>query len=184
MISRHLPSVALPLLMALAACSNDLEVERPQEYVTEKRQKDAIKYGTIGGGNGGFVLFDSKANKTTTEAAFSSTANANPFLWRAALETIDFMPLIQTDPVGGVILTDWYSPPSTSTERFKLNVFVLGSELRADGVRVTAFRQVRSETGQWVDAKVREGTASEVEDSILAKARELRVASLEAAEAG
>ena len=93
----------------------------------------------------------------------------------------DFMPLAQTDSVGGVIITEWYTPPGTQSERFKVTVYILDKELRADGVRVAVFRQ-KGNQGRWIDTAVDPKTESGLEDSILARARELRLASLEAAE--
>jgi len=103
----------------------------------------------------------------------------NSFLWRASLDTISFFPLSQADPFGGVILTDWYSPPETPNVRFKLNVFILGRQLRADGLRVSVFKQERrSQAGAWGDASVAGDTVRSLENAILARARELRVAAL------
>ena len=65
----------------------------------------------------------------------------NSYLWHASLDTVSFLPLASADPFGGVIITDWYSPPATPNERFKVNVFILNRELRADGVKATVFRQ-------------------------------------------
>jgi hypothetical protein len=97
----------------------------------------------------------------------------NKYLWRGALETVGFMPLASADPFGGVIVTDWYSPPTTTGERFKATVYVLGRELRSDGVKVTLFRQTRDADG-WADAQVNPATATDIENKILARARELR----------
>ena len=99
----------------------------------------------------------------------------NAYLWRAALDTLGFMPLASADPFGGVIITDWYSPPTTSGERFKATAYILGRQLRADGVRVQIFRQV-DQNGRWVDASVNPQTTSEIENRVLARARELRSA--------
>ena len=82
----------------------------------------------------------------------SGGIGVNSFLWRASLDTIAFMPLLSADPFGGVIITDWYGPPESQNERFKLNVFILGKTLRSDGVRATVFKQVRDTDGSWVDA--------------------------------
>ena len=64
------------------------------------------------------------------------------------------MPMDSADPFGGVILTDWYDPAATEGERFKLNIYILDRQLRADGIRVAVFRQVRGEDGEWADAPV------------------------------
>jgi hypothetical protein len=103
----------------------------------------------------------------------------NSFLWRASLDTISFMPLASADPFGGVIITDWYSPPEAQAERFKVTVYILGRDLRADGVRAAVFRQNRESTGGWIDAKVEQKTTIDLENAILTRARQLRIAGLQ-----
>jgi hypothetical protein len=100
----------------------------------------------------------------------------NAYLWRGALETLKFMPLASADPFGGVIITDWYQPPSAPGERFKATAYILGRQLRADAIRVSLFRQIQ-ENGSWVDAPVAASTAGELEDKVLVAARELRAQS-------
>ncbi len=102
----------------------------------------------------------------------------NSFLWRASLDTISFMPLASADPFGGVIITDWYSPPETQDERFKVTVYILGRDLRADGIRAAVFRQRQDTAGSWTDAAVQQETTVELENAILTRARQLRVAGL------
>ena len=106
-------------------------------------------------------------------ASRTTTIGVNSYLWRAALDTISFMPLVQTDSNGGVIVTDWYINPSVPNERMKLTVTILDQELRADAVRVAALRQVRSASG-WADAPVQAATVQKLEDIILTHARDLR----------
>lgn len=98
----------------------------------------------------------------------------NSFLWRASLDTISFMPVGSADPFGGVIITDWYSASEAPNERFKLNIYILGRALRADGVRVAVFRQELSTQGGWRDVSIEDETATKIEDSILTRARQLR----------
>lgn len=97
----------------------------------------------------------------------------NAYLWRGALDTLSFMPLASADPFGGTIITDWYQPPSSPSERFKATAYILGRQLRADGIRVSIFRQVQQD-GQWVDAPVSPATTGDIENKVLARARELR----------
>ena len=99
----------------------------------------------------------------------------NSYLWRATLDTVSFMPLASADPFGGVIITDWYSPPDQPSERFKVNIFILGRELRADGVRASVFRQKRDGNAQWVDAPVDQATGTDLENAILTRARQMRL---------
>jgi hypothetical protein len=109
----------------------------------------------------------------------SGGIGVNGFLWRASLDTVSFMPVASADPFGGVIITDWHTMPETPDERFKVNVYILGRSLRADGVRVSVFRQVRGGGGSWVDAPVAEVTGLKIEDAILTRARQLRFAALQ-----
>ena len=102
-----------------------------------------------------------------------TTIGINAYLWRAALDTVSFAPLLQTDSNGGVIVTDWYVNPRLPTERMKLTVTVLDKDLRADALRVAASRQVL-QAGQWNDAPVQAATVQKLEDIILTKARDLR----------
>ena len=108
--------------------------------------------------------------------------SVNRYLWSASLETMDFMPLLTADPVAGVITTDWYANPQAPSERFKANVYVLDTALRADALRVSVFKQVPAQLpdGQvlWQDAPVNPATAAELENAILTRARELRLNSL------
>jgi hypothetical protein len=99
----------------------------------------------------------------------------NSFLWRASLDTVSFMPLASADPFGGTILTDWYTPDETKGERFKLNVFIMGRQLRSDGVRVRVFKQV-AKGGVWRDEEAAPETARQLEDTILTRARQMRIA--------
>ncbi len=99
----------------------------------------------------------------------------NAFLWRASLDTIAFMPLTSADPFGGVIISDWYAPPETPNERFKVNVYILSRTLRADGLKVSVFRQTRDTQGAWSDATVGPEVVSEFENAVLTRARDLRL---------
>ena len=102
-----------------------------------------------------------------------TTIGVNSYLWRAALETVSFAPLLQADSAGGVIVTDWYVNPANPGERVKMTVAILDQDLRADAVRVAASRQV-AQAGTWVDAPVQAATVQKLEDIILTKARDLR----------
>ena len=116
---------------------------------------DKARIGKGGGGDAGGAL------------------GVNAYLWRGALDTLSFMPLASADPFGGVIITDWFTPQASSGERFKATAYILGRELRSDGVRVTIFRQVMQD-GHWVDSPVSPVTVGEIENKVLSRARELR----------
>jgi hypothetical protein len=111
--------------------------------------------------------------KADLAASRVTTIGVNSYLWRASLDALSFMPLIQTDSAGGVIVTDWYANPQNPGERVKVTVTILDQDLRADALRVAASRQV-SQGGGWVDAPVQAATVQRLEDIILTKARDLR----------
>lgn len=109
--------------------------------------------------------------------AAGADIGVNSFLWRASLDTLNFMPLSSADPFGGVIITDWYSDPTTPAERFKATVYILDTRLRADALNVSLFRQTQA-NGQWSDAAVNPDTEIQIENQILRRARELRLSAV------
>ncbi|HET7708576.1 MAG TPA: DUF3576 domain-containing protein [Sphingomicrobium sp.] len=101
----------------------------------------------------------------------------NAYLWRAAIDTVSFAPLLQADANSGVIITDWYANPNSPGERIKLTVSILDQDLRADALRVAASRQTL-QSGAWVDAPVAAATVQKLEDIILTRARDIRRSSV------
>ncbi len=111
--------------------------------------------------------------RSTIAASKVNTIGVNSYLWRASLDALSALPLVQADSSGGVIVTDWYINPSAPGERVKLTVSILDQDLRADALRVAGSRQV-AQNGQWVDAPLRAATVQKMEAIILTKARDLR----------
>ena len=107
-----------------------------------------------------------------------SGVGVNAFLWRASLDVVSSWPISSADPFGGVIITDWYAPPETPRERFKFNIFILGRALRADGVRISIFKQILNAGGEWQQAVLQSDTEASVENAILTKAQQFRAGSL------
>ncbi len=175
------PAAAL-LISGLSACGGDFAAPKPS---AEAAGNDQVKSAPTnddarGGAQGrlfseqGLVLGAGKGAGGTREEGTALGVNA--YLWRGALDTLSFMPLASADPFGGVIITDWYQPPAASGERFKATAYILGRQLRADAVRVSIFRQVQ-QGNAWVDAPVSAETVGEIENKVLARARELRAQS-------
>lgn len=166
------------LVLALAACGQKIKTEA--SYPTKVKGTDKIIYSdqkkdTIWGE--GETIGSRLFGKDKEEGAGASGIGVNSFLWRASLDTISFMPIASADPFGGVILTDWYENPEVPGEKFKVNIYILDRQLRADGIRVAVFRQKQGKGG-WRDAAVSKDTAENIENSILTRARELRVAQM------
>jgi len=116
-------------------------------------------------------------NGAITSGSSRLTLGVNSYLWHASLDTMSFMPLVSADPFGGVIITDWYVAPSAPDERLKVTIYISDRALRADGLKVVVFRQTRNGPA-WSDAQPSPDTAHKLEDSILTRARELRLATL------
>jgi hypothetical protein len=160
-------------LLTLEGCSGDLSANPNQPPVpmgrNESRKRD---YGNLFGDDFLVLGGPKKPGESGTPTAY-----VNTFIWRASLDTLSFMPLSSADAVGGVIVTDWYTAPNTSHERIKVTVYVTSPQLRADAIRVTLYKQILK-GGTWVNVPANPASATEMENIILSKARQLRVKSL------
>ena len=152
--------------LLLSACSRDIKTEASYPDPDKER---IYRYGSLSGTDGFKVVGGKKR-----DGEMQSGIGVNSFIWRAALDTISFMPLDSADPFGGVILTQWYEDPAAPGERTKVQVYVLSRELRADAVRVSLFREVRDGRSGWKSAPVAAESNTKLEDAILTRARELR----------
>ena len=160
--------------LAIAGCNTGAQVET--NYPEERRGRP-VPYPegpreTVFG-PGGLDFMNAFGNKGGDRGG-GSGIGVNTYLWRASLDTVNFMPLTSADPFGGVIITDWFSPPETPDERFKMTVYILDRQLRSDGLKVSVFRQARRGS-DWVDVAVAPETHIELENAILTRARQLRV---------
>ncbi|CAN5922612.1 DUF3576 domain-containing protein [soil metagenome] len=169
------------LVLGVTGCGGDSGgiTEKRSGPSNDRNSRDMIaglggrtqETGTLFGPGG---MFGSK-NAPKEDSGTGVAVNA--YLWRASLDTINFIPLVSADPFGGVIITDWYTPAETPNERMKVQVTILDRELRADGVRVSVFKQQTGpKGGNWVDAQVDPRTNIDIENAILTRARQLRIA--------
>ncbi len=168
------------LALLAAGCGLNVEADypnqdrsRPGEIIYDSELEAQEKESVFGGG--GLDLFNLGGNSRKNQGGPGIAVNS--YLWRASLDTIAFMPLSSADPFGGVIITDWYSPPETPSERYKMSVYILGRQLRADGVKVAVFRQQTQGPNVWQSKSVSKHTATSLENKILSRARQLRLAS-------
>ncbi|WP_343716407.1 DUF3576 domain-containing protein [Inquilinus sp.] len=166
----------LTVVFSVAACSDDNGVKvGPSPELGPSRERTPAENQSIFGPGG--LSFGAGADKKK-DLGEGAVLGVNAYLWRASLDTVSFMPITSADPFGGTIVTDWYTAPNSPSERYKLNVYILGRELRSDGVRVSVFRQVQGKGG-WADAPAPATMANALEDTILTKARQLRITGLE-----
>ncbi len=159
----------LPLVsfLVLSACGSSAPVQdTPQDPKVER----AYNRGSLTGDSG--LLSLGRGGSDDSKGA--SPLGVNGFLWRATLDTLAFMPLASADPFGGVILTDWYEDPQAPGTRYKVNALILDKTLRADGVKITVFKQ-RIDKGAWRDLPADENLGRRLEDTVLTRARELKI---------
>ena len=150
---------------ALTACSSTPD-DGPRQSRVMDNERGGFSFLGLGGGN-----------DREDEAAAQGQIGVNSFLWRASLDTLNFMPLASEDPYGGVIITDWYTDPQRPAERFKATVYILDTRLRADALNVSIFREI-NQGGAWTAANVDPATAIQIENAILTRARQLRLSTL------
>ena len=134
--------------------------------------------GLLGKGSLSFdgILGGENKNKTVSNFDGTVSMNVNVFLWRGALETINFMPLSSADQAGGIIITDWYSTSKNQYERCKLNIFITGKKLNTENLKVTSFCQELKDQ-IWVNKNIDEKNNLKIENAILNKAKKLRLQS-------
>ncbi len=168
--------VAISAGLILGACTNlERKADSPEKvadnlYVPQSEAEKAKEDRLFGAK--GLQLF---GGDDDGGGGGSSGIGVNGFLWRASLDTVSFMPLASADPFGGVIITEWYAPPESPGERFKMTVYILDRRLRADGIKVALFRQRRDGAAGWIDANTNPKARTQLEDAILTRARELRI---------
>ena len=127
-------------------------------------------------GKGGISVGNVLNNNTENTSTTTISMAVNPFLWKAALETIDFMPLSSADQIGGTIITDWYSTTENSKERCKLNVFITGKKLTTENLKVRSFCQ-KFKDQTWVNKVVDQENNVKIENAILNKAKKIKLQS-------
>ena len=165
---------SLVLLLATAGCSLLPTSDEEQQYPKSEEQRRKEKLGKVTGEEG---LTLGGASEKKDDSSKNPLA-VNSFLWRATLDTLAFLPITAADPWGGTILTDWYEDAASPGERYKLNVLILDRQLRADSLKITSFRQQKTPAGDWKDVATDPALARKLEDTVLTRARELRVKQL------
>ena len=153
--------VSLTASFFLSSCSNGLKGGDARNIPSsmKERQRQNIEEGR------GFSLGSTLGNKAG-EFDFASSNE----LWRASLDTLEFMPLSLANYSGGIIVTDWYASESSSNESVKISVRFLSNEVRSDALSIKVFYKKCSmkNTCQIID---KTGVlSSDIEKKILTKA--------------
>ncbi len=159
--------LSFPFVLTLWGCAKDLNINNDEEIIS-KRDRLYKGYGKFFGEDTLLFGGDNNMGKKPDVGI-----GVNTYLWRATLSTISFMPLKSVDPFGGVIITDWHVIPKIPKERFKVNVRILDRMLRADGLTISIFKEIR-QNGRWVSSSISNKSIQDLEDAILMKARLLK----------
>lgn len=153
----------------LVSCASKPLGELPKGH-EERRQED---FGKLFGPE--LLVFGKPKNMQYGEGvAVGGAMRVNPYLWRATLDTLSFMPLASADATGGIILTDWYTNPSKPQERIKVTARIQDRSLRADALNISLYKQVLR-NGHWITMTADDTVNHQIEDIILAKARDLKI---------
>ena len=169
MFKKLSPLLILPLI--LVACEG-VTGKKQEEIgpVKDKLDREAERIGKLGGGDG--LLNEMLRGRNS--GSDGTGIGVNAYIWQASLDTISFMPLASADSFGGIIITDWYAPAGETQTRYKINIYIVGRELRSDALRVTSFKQ-QLIGADWVDMGDQESVNRQLEDSIFTRARQMRV---------
>lgn len=169
--------MALSILI-LAGCTS--MGEHKMMLPPSKDDIDTARVGKLTGEDGIVISANAKSKSPAADAASSTQSKeiakvgVNEYLWRASLEKVKSMPLLGVDPASGLIITDWQNVSGNTSQRYKFDIRVTGTQLQAHAVHVSAFKQVLK-GATWHDAKVQDSLAFDLEKSIIARARELKV---------
>jgi len=158
------------------ACCSALDIGDPPPPAPdpmEKHQMELMKH------EEGKTLVDELLGNLGGDSKGYSGIGVNAYLWRATLDTLSFMPLSSADPFGGVIVTDWYSKSDAPNEKYKIVAYIIGTQLRVDALKINVFKKIKNENGDWVDQESHSEMSLNIENSILTKAKQFRMANIE-----
>ena len=127
---------------------------------SESRVKKNIEEGR------GFRIFDDSNKGGSGNFDFASSNS----LWRASLDTIDFMPLASANYSGGIIITDWYSSNTNSSEAIKISIRFLTNEIRSDALDIKVFYKKCASNENCKIIEKSENIEKELSKKILTKA--------------
>ena len=137
-------------------------------------QNRLITGGGLFGKKASLNFFDSE--NSSQQSSVGVGLPVNPYLWRASIETLNFMPLASTAPFAGTIITDWYTGENSFGERCKLNIFINGADMKTDNLKVLSFCQ-SLKNNQWVNSPSNSEDNTKLENAILNKAKKLKLTS-------
>ena len=152
-------------------CSSVDPVTGEKVIIEPNPDKRAREYADKGGGIFG-NLGKVGASKTSGGAVDFESSNV---LWKATLKTLDFLPLLNADYTGGIIIYDWYTETISSKEQIKISVRFLNNELRSDSIKVTTHKKICESADKCSNTVMDQKFSDNIKDSIIASARALKI---------
>ena len=152
----------------LIGCTSKEQILGEKERIEVNPDKRAREFVDKGGGIFGDIN-NRKSGSSTFEFASSNV------LWRATLKSLDFLPLLNADYSGGIIIYDWYSQTNNPKEQIKVSVQFLNNELRSDSVKITAHKKICETLERCSNSTLDQNFANSIKDSIIASARALKI---------
>jgi len=157
-------------LIFLANCNKTDPTTGEVIRIDPDPDKRAREFADKGGGIFGDI---NKVGKSSGGGSFEF-ASSN-VMWRATLKSLDFLPLVNADYSGGIIVYDWYSQTNNPKEQIKISVQFLNNELRSDSVKITAHKKICETAERCSNSTLDQNFANSVKESIIASARILKI---------
>ena len=163
-------SISLVILSLLTSCINKDDNQKEKVLIEVDPNKKAKEFAAKGGGIFGDI---NKVGKNSRGGSFEF-ASSN-VLWRATLKSLDFLPMLNADYSGGIIIYDWYSQTNNPKEQIKISVQFLNDELRSDSIKITAHKKICETVERCSNSTLDPNFANSIKDSIIASARTLKI---------
>ena len=157
-------------MLILSCTSNKIDPVTGKD--TTGGEVDAFKRARNAADKGGGIFGDINNRKTSSTTYDFATSNV---LWRATLKSLDFLPLVNADYSGGIIIYDWYSDKENSKEQIKITVKFLSNELRSDSIQITTHKKICENDGKCTTKRLDDKFSSDIKDSIITSARSQRI---------
>ena len=135
-------------------------------------EPDPAKKARDAAARGGGLFGEIGGQKSSGQTINFGTSNV---LWRATLKSLDFLPLLNADYSGGVIVYDWYSQANNPKEQIKISVQFLNNELRSDSVKIIAHKKICETLERCSNSTLDQNFANSIKESIITSARSLKI---------
>ena len=157
------------LILLNVSCSSTTDPVTGEKIIIEP---DPVKKARDVAARGGGLFGEIGGQKSSNQTVNFGNSNV---LWRATLKSLDFLPLVNADYGGGVIIYDWYSQTNNPKEQIKISVQFLNNELRSDSLKIIAHKKICETVERCSNSTLDQNFANSIKDSIIASARTLKI---------